>query len=96
MNSSKSDSYIRAEGIRTIAIYTHADAASQHVTEADDSVLLPGGDAKGYLNGYLLSYFYISFCSLSIHYLDHRASVIHKLACALYLMNLKLFFRLLQ
>jgi len=37
--------------IRTIAIYTEADAASSHVSEADESVLLPGGNAQGYLDG---------------------------------------------
>ncbi|KAI4219571.1 MAG: hypothetical protein LQ349_008315, partial [Xanthoria aureola] len=38
-------------GIGTIAVYTAADAASSHVNEADIAVLLPGGDAKGYLDG---------------------------------------------
>ncbi|KAL8776128.1 MAG: hypothetical protein Q9213_008383, partial [Squamulea squamosa] len=38
-------------GIRTIAIYTTADAASSHVIEADVPVLLSGGDTKGYLDG---------------------------------------------
>ncbi|KAL8683248.1 MAG: hypothetical protein Q9186_000750 [Xanthomendoza sp. 1 TL-2023] len=38
-------------GIGTIAIYTSADAASTHVTEADIPVLLSGGDSKGYLDG---------------------------------------------
>lgn len=38
-------------GIRSIAIYTEADAASTHVLDADHSVLLPGGHAKGYLDG---------------------------------------------
>ncbi|KAA6408635.1 MAG: urea carboxylase [Lasallia pustulata] len=37
--------------IRTIAIYTEADAASSHVVQADEPVLLTGGDAKGYLDG---------------------------------------------
>ncbi|KAL8709576.1 MAG: hypothetical protein Q9220_005668 [cf. Caloplaca sp. 1 TL-2023] len=37
--------------VSTIAIYTTADAASSHVTAADTSVLLSGGDSKGYLDG---------------------------------------------
>ncbi|KAL8684892.1 MAG: hypothetical protein Q9218_008083 [Villophora microphyllina] len=37
-------------GIKTIAIYTEADAASSHVTEADIPVLLSGGASKGYLD----------------------------------------------
>ncbi|KAL9577546.1 MAG: hypothetical protein Q9212_006297, partial [Teloschistes hypoglaucus] len=35
-------------GIKTIAIYTEADAASSHVTDADVPILLSGGDSKGY------------------------------------------------
>ncbi|KAL8764627.1 MAG: hypothetical protein Q9194_006931, partial [Teloschistes cf. exilis] len=35
-------------GIKTIAIYTEADAASSHVTDADIPILLSGGDSKGY------------------------------------------------
>ncbi|KAL8673977.1 MAG: hypothetical protein Q9168_001620 [Polycauliona sp. 1 TL-2023] len=38
-------------GISTVAIYTAADAASSHVTEADIPVLLSGDDTKGYLDG---------------------------------------------
>lgn len=41
-------------GIGTIAVYTAADAASSHVNEADIAVLLPGGDAKGYLDGWVI------------------------------------------
>lgn len=41
-------------GIGTVAIYTAADAASSHVNEADIAVLLPGGDAKGYLDGWVI------------------------------------------
>lgn len=37
--------------LRTIAIYTEADAASSHVTLADKAVLLLGPDAKAYLDG---------------------------------------------
>ena len=37
--------------IKTVAIYTEADAASTHVSTADIAVLLPGGNAKGYLDG---------------------------------------------
>ena len=38
-------------GIHTVAIYAHADAASIHVTQASDSVLLAGSDVTGYLDG---------------------------------------------
>ncbi|KAL9594051.1 MAG: hypothetical protein Q9219_007241 [cf. Caloplaca sp. 3 TL-2023] len=38
-------------GVRTIVVYTEADAASSHVVEADVPVLLPGGNSKGYLDG---------------------------------------------
>jgi urea carboxylase len=41
----------RALNIRTIAIYTQADAASTHVSSADEAVLLSGPDAKAYLDG---------------------------------------------
>ena len=41
----------RALGIHTVAIYTHADAASTHVANASESVLLTGEDTKAYLNG---------------------------------------------
>ncbi|KAL8829101.1 MAG: hypothetical protein Q9191_002204, partial [Dirinaria sp. TL-2023a] len=42
---------VKKVGIRSIALYTEADAASTHVLDADESVLLPGGNAKGYLDG---------------------------------------------
>jgi urea carboxylase len=35
-------------GIKTIAIYSEADAASQHVQDADEAVLLPGSNATAY------------------------------------------------
>ncbi|ETN38161.1 urea carboxylase [Cyphellophora europaea CBS 101466] len=38
-------------GIRTISIYTAADAASTHVGNADEAVLLSGLDSKAYLDG---------------------------------------------
>ncbi|KAI9844288.1 MAG: hypothetical protein M1837_005698 [Sclerophora amabilis] len=38
-------------GLRSIAIYTESDSASPHVTDADEAVLLAGGDAQGYVNG---------------------------------------------
>lgn len=38
-------------GIRTISIYTNADAASIHVGAADEAVLLSGPDSKAYLDG---------------------------------------------
>ncbi|KAF1942278.1 hypothetical protein EJ02DRAFT_179337 [Clathrospora elynae] len=34
--------------IKTIAIYSEADAASQHVRDADEAVLLPGSNATAY------------------------------------------------
>src|SRR2546423_13474313 len=37
--------------LRTIAIYTEADAASAHVTAADEAILLAGPDSKAYLDG---------------------------------------------
>ncbi|KAK4949830.1 hypothetical protein LTR10_011672 [Elasticomyces elasticus] len=41
----------RKLGIRTISIYTGADAASAHVAAADEAVLLSGPDSKGYIDG---------------------------------------------
>ncbi|KAL2426269.1 hypothetical protein ABEF95_000064, partial [Exophiala dermatitidis] len=41
----------RKLGIKTISIYTGADAASAHVGAADEAVLLSGPDAKGYIDG---------------------------------------------
>ncbi|KAL5375797.1 hypothetical protein DPSP01_010904 [Paraphaeosphaeria sporulosa] len=38
----------RKLNIRTIAIYSEADAASQHVRDADEAVLLPGSNATAY------------------------------------------------
>jgi len=38
-------------GIRTISIYTPADAASTHVASADEAVLLEGPDSKAYIDG---------------------------------------------
>lgn len=37
--------------IKTIAIYSEADAASQHVRDADETVLLPGVNATAYTDG---------------------------------------------
>jgi urea carboxylase len=37
--------------IRTIAIYTEADAASAHVAAADEAILLTGPESKAYLDG---------------------------------------------
>lgn len=42
----------RSLHIRTIAIYTEPDAASNHVSQADLAVLLPGSPANAYLKGY--------------------------------------------
>ncbi len=42
----------RALNIRTISIYTEADAASAHVGLADEAVLLEGADSKAYIDGY--------------------------------------------
>jgi urea carboxylase len=38
-------------GIRTISIYTAADASSTHVSDADEAILLTGPDSKAYLDG---------------------------------------------
>ena len=38
-------------GLRTIAIYTASDAASAHVSGADESLLLSGPDSTAYLDG---------------------------------------------
>jgi pyruvate carboxylase len=35
-------------GVKTIAIYSEADAASQHVRDASEAVLLPGSNATAY------------------------------------------------
>jgi 3-methylcrotonyl-CoA carboxylase alpha subunit len=41
----------RAMGLRTVAVYSEADAGAQHVSEADDAVLLgPAKAADSYLN----------------------------------------------
>ncbi|KAJ5168790.1 Allophanate hydrolase subunit 2 [Penicillium canariense] len=37
--------------VRTISIYTAADATSQHVLAADEAILLPGDDSTAYING---------------------------------------------
>lgn len=41
----------KALNIRTIAIYTEADAASAHVAVADEAILLTEPDSKAYLDG---------------------------------------------
>ncbi|GAB7354437.1 hypothetical protein MBLNU459_g4926t1 [Dothideomycetes sp. NU459] len=41
----------RSLGIKTIAIYSTADAASRHVSVADDAVLLPGNSSTAYTDG---------------------------------------------
>lgn len=41
----------RQLGIRTVAIYTEPDSASQHVAYADESHLLSGDATKAYLDG---------------------------------------------
>lgn len=38
-------------GIKTVSIYTASDAASIHVSAADEAVLLSGPDSKAYLDG---------------------------------------------
>ncbi|KAK5122739.1 hypothetical protein LTR85_003654 [Meristemomyces frigidus] len=38
-------------GIRTISLYTPADAASLHVSQADEAVLLPGSNSTAYTDG---------------------------------------------
>lgn len=37
--------------IRTISIYTNSDAASHHVRDADEAILLPGPDSTAYTDG---------------------------------------------
>jgi len=41
----------RALGIKTISVYTPADAASLHVSQADEAVLLPGSNTTAYTDG---------------------------------------------
>lgn len=41
----------RRLGIRTVAIYTEPDSASQHVAQADESHLLTGDATRAYLDG---------------------------------------------
>ncbi|KAK0336464.1 hypothetical protein LTR02_012527 [Friedmanniomyces endolithicus] len=41
----------KAVGIKTISIYTSADAASLHVAQADEAVLLPGSNSTAYTDG---------------------------------------------
>ena len=38
-------------GIKTVSIYTAADAASLHVSQADEAVLLTGPDSTAYTDG---------------------------------------------
>lgn len=38
-------------GIRTVAVYTNADATSLHVSSADEAVLLPGSNSSAYTEG---------------------------------------------
>lgn len=41
----------RQLGIKTISIYTPADAASLHASQADKAVLLPGSNSTAYTEG---------------------------------------------
>ncbi|KAJ5125043.1 uncharacterized protein N7515_008868 [Penicillium bovifimosum] len=41
----------KALGIRTISVYTTADATSKHVLAADEAILLPGDDSTAYIDG---------------------------------------------
>ncbi len=41
----------RKLAIRTVAVYTDPDSASQHVAEADEACLLDGDATKAYLDG---------------------------------------------
>ena len=43
--------YNRRLGVRTVAIYTEPDSASQHVAQADESHLLEGDATRAYLDG---------------------------------------------
>lgn len=38
-------------GVKTVSVYTRADAASLHVSQADEAVLLPGSDSTAYTEG---------------------------------------------
>ena len=38
-------------GIKTVSIYTAADAASLHVSQADEAVLLSGSNSTAYTDG---------------------------------------------
>lgn len=38
-------------GIRIVSVYTAADVASLHVSQADEAVLLPGPDSTAYTEG---------------------------------------------
>lgn len=38
-------------GIKTVAVYTAADATSLHVSEASEAVLLPGSNSTAYTEG---------------------------------------------
>ena len=40
----------RKLGIKTVAIYSNADAESEHVSTADEAVLLPGQDSVAYID----------------------------------------------
>jgi urea carboxylase len=42
--------FSRAQNIRTISIYTEADAASAHVALADEAILLKGVESKAYID----------------------------------------------
>jgi urea carboxylase len=41
----------RELGVRSVAIFTNADATSLHSTLADEAVLLPGEDSTAYTDG---------------------------------------------
>lgn len=41
----------KAVGVKTVSVYTRADVASLHVSQADVAKLLPGPDASAYTDG---------------------------------------------
>jgi acetyl/propionyl-CoA carboxylase alpha subunit len=41
-----------AAGIKSVSVYTESDSTSDHVSLADEAVLLSGQNVNGYLNVY--------------------------------------------
>lgn len=51
----------RKLGIRTIAVYSESDSASQHVLLADKACLLAGEARSAYIDGYVNTMLGLSF-----------------------------------